>query len=115
MRSTMTKKKTASTPRAQTLTSDATPVDELDAMPMAELDAMPMAEFIAHDLEQRELEVSLIRPGKVAKLLGISMTTLWRESRKPGFPTKYQLTPNAVGFRENELRAWIRQLPVVEV
>jgi prophage regulatory protein len=93
---------------------DAMPMDELDAMPMAELDAMPMAEFIAHDLEQRELEVSLIRPGKAAKLLGISMTTLWRLSKTPGFPKKKQLSPNAVVFRENELRAWVRQLPVVE-
>jgi predicted DNA-binding transcriptional regulator AlpA len=108
-------------PRTQThtrtrknLSPDATPVAELDAMPMAELDAMPMAEFIAHDLERRELEVSLIRPGKAARLLGISMTTLWRESKKHGFPTKYQLSPNAVVFRENELRAWVRQLPVVE-
>jgi predicted DNA-binding transcriptional regulator AlpA len=77
------------------------------------LDVQPMSDFTAH-LEPYEPPVSLIRPSKVAHLLGISMTTLWRASKKPGFPKKYQLSPNAVVFRENEVRAWVGRLPVVK-
>ena len=61
-----------------------------------------------------EPAVSLLRPAQAAKLLGISMTTLWRESKKPGFPTKHQISPNAVGFREHDVRAYVRTLPAVE-
>jgi len=72
-----------------------------------------LSDFTAH-LEPYEPPVSLIRPAKAATILGFSQTTLWRESKKPGFPKKYQLSPNAVVFREHEVRAYARQLPVVE-
>jgi len=46
----------------------------------------------------------LLRPGKTAALLDISLTTLWRLSHTSGFSKKYQLGPNAVAFRESELQ-----------
>lgn len=49
----------------------------------------------------------ILRPKEVAKKLGISRTTLWRWSRKEGFPVKVQLGPQTVGWIENEIDDWI--------
>ena len=59
--------------------------------------------------------ISLLRPNEVATRLGISATTLWRLSHDPTFPTKYVISPNAVGYDESEIAAWLAQRrPVVE-
>jgi predicted DNA-binding transcriptional regulator AlpA len=49
----------------------------------------------------------LLRPADVARIFNLSSTTLWRLERIPGFPKKYRLSDNAVGFRENEIQAWV--------
>lgn len=49
----------------------------------------------------------LLRPADVARICNLSSTTLWRLEQTPGFPKKYRLSDNAVGFREDEIQAWV--------
>jgi predicted DNA-binding transcriptional regulator AlpA len=49
----------------------------------------------------------LLRPADVARIFNLSISTLWRLESMPGFPKKYRLSDNAVGFRENEVQAWL--------
>jgi predicted DNA-binding transcriptional regulator AlpA len=53
----------------------------------------------------------IIRPAKVARILGISKSTLWRWRRKPGFPAAVRLGETMVGWRHSEIQAWIDDLP----
>ncbi len=90
------------------------PMNHTKPLTEAPASASDLKPFPVSDLEPREPTLNLIRPSTAARLLGVSQTTLWRLSKTPGFPKKKQLSPNAVVFREDELRAWIRQLPAVE-
>ena len=56
----------------------------------------------------------LLRPRELANLLSVSLTTVWRLSRTPGFPRKFMISPNAVGYSEPEVRGWLAQRRVVE-
>jgi len=38
---------------------------------------------------------------------GLSATTIWRMERRGEFPKRLRLSANAVGWREEELKAWI--------
>ena len=49
----------------------------------------------------------LLSPADVLRIFNLSRTTLWRMENMPGFPKKYRLSDNAVGFRENEVQAWL--------
>ncbi len=49
----------------------------------------------------------ILRVPEVTKKLGISRTTLWRWSRRPGFPVKLELGPQTVGWIEEEVDNWI--------
>jgi len=57
--------------------------------------------------QKTEGSFQLLRPREVEKLLGVSETTVWRLSRTPGFPKKYQVSANAVAWREDDLLAWL--------
>jgi prophage regulatory protein len=50
---------------------------------------------------------NLIRPATLAKKLGIGLSTLYDRMKKPDFPRKVQIGPQAVGFRESEIIEWI--------
>jgi prophage regulatory protein len=50
---------------------------------------------------------TILSPRRVCERLGISRATLWRISRKGSFPKPIKLSPNRVGFREDEIEAWI--------
>lgn len=49
----------------------------------------------------------LIRPKRLAKLLGISIPTLYRVMKQPDFPRKVHISSKAVGFRESEVKEWM--------
>jgi len=58
--------------------------------------------------------VKLLRPRQTAAALSISLATLWRiRQRDATFPRAIQIGAQAVGFDEDELRAWVetRRLP----
>lgn len=55
----------------------------------------------------------ILRPAQVAEMLNISLQTLWRYSRKnPDFPEKLNLGGRAVGYRSDEVEAYINSLSV---
>ena len=62
---------------------------------------------LASDIPLSQPALRLLRPGTAADLLGISLTTLWRLSSAPDFPKKYQLSANAVAWREADLDKWL--------
>jgi len=49
----------------------------------------------------------IIRPVQTAKLLGVSVPTLYRLMKQPDFPSRIQLSKQCVGFRESEIEEWI--------
>ena len=57
--------------------------------------------------QKTEGSFQLLRPREVEKLLGVSETTVWRLSRTPGFPKKYQVSANAVAWRGDDILAWL--------
>ena len=52
-------------------------------------------------------KLQLLRPSKVCNILGISLATLYREMKKPEFPSKIRISAKAVGFKESEIIQWI--------
>jgi predicted DNA-binding transcriptional regulator AlpA len=57
----------------------------------------------------------LLRPADVTRIFNLSSTTLWRLEQTPDFPKKYRLSDNAVGFREDEIQAWLEARRGVDV
>jgi predicted DNA-binding transcriptional regulator AlpA len=51
----------------------------------------------------------LLRANRVAELLGVSRTTVWRLSRNPdaGFPPPIKLSRNVVAYDSEALDRWI--------
>ena len=49
----------------------------------------------------------ILRIVDVVAETGLSRTTIWRLSRKGGFPPAIKLTPTAIGWYADEVRAWV--------
>jgi predicted DNA-binding transcriptional regulator AlpA len=49
----------------------------------------------------------MLSPHAVCDLLGIGSTTLWRIAQQSKFPPKFEISPNRVAFREDQIRAWL--------
>ena len=50
---------------------------------------------------------SVICPKQVAKMLSISVTTLWRLRRAGVFPPAIKLSAHRIGWRESEIQAYL--------
>ena len=48
-----------------------------------------------------------IREAECKELTGLSRTTRWRMERDGAFPSRRQLSPNAVGWRLSEVIGWL--------
>jgi prophage regulatory protein len=57
----------------------------------------------------------MMRLDEVVKATGLSSVTIWRRERDGNFPKRRRLGPNAVGWRSDEIEAWIESLPVADV
>jgi predicted DNA-binding transcriptional regulator AlpA len=55
--------------------------------------------------------MSILRTADVVRRTGLSRTTLWRLERKGDFPTRVHLGLNSVGWRVEEIDAWIDRRP----
>jgi len=53
------------------------------------------------------VEVHILRRREVERMTGLSRTTIWRLERGGDFPQRVQLSANSVGWRSNEVHAWI--------
>ena len=59
----------------------------------------------------------IIRLGEVRRLTGLSAQTLWRWEQSGIFPPRLKLGPQAIGWYEADVRAWVisRAQPAGEV
>ncbi len=48
---------------------------------------------------------------EVTKQTGLSRVTIWRYERAGHFPKRLKLGPNRVGYRSDEVDAWIESRP----
>ena len=53
----------------------------------------------------------LLRLPEVIKLTGLSRATIHRRERAGRFPNRVQISDNAVGWYEREVRAWLDSRP----
>ena len=53
----------------------------------------------------------ILRTSQVTALTGLSRTTLWRLEKADAFPARVQLGANSVGWRSEEVQAWIENRP----
>lgn len=49
----------------------------------------------------------IVRKPELCRNLGISPVTLWRWTRRKGFPSPIKLGPNSVGWIEAEISEWL--------
>lgn len=59
--------------------------------------------------------MKVLRWREVEERIGVSRSTLWRWVRDGRFPPGVRLGPNAVGWVETEVDAWLESRPVVGV
>ncbi len=52
----------------------------------------------------------VLRISEVTEATGLSRTSIWRRERAGTFPARVRLGDRAVGWRSNEIEAWIRGL-----
>ena len=51
----------------------------------------------------------ILRFPEVRRRVGLSRSTMWRLIRRGEFPANIRLTDSAVGWREDQVDAWLRQ------
>ena len=49
----------------------------------------------------------IIRPARLANLLGLSRATLWRMEKRGELPPKIALSPGVTGWRESDISEWL--------
>jgi prophage regulatory protein len=54
----------------------------------------------------------LLRMPAVLKLTGLSRTSIYNYMGRGAFPKPRRLSENCIAWREDEVRAWLDQLPV---
>jgi len=62
-------------------------------------------------MKSEESECRFLEHHRSQLLTGLSRTTLWRLERAGAFPTRVQLGANSVGWRAEEVKAWIEGRP----
>ena len=55
--------------------------------------------------------MKILKQKEVVYLTGLSRVTIWRLEQRGDFPTKIVLSPNRVGWLENEVSDWIASRP----
>ena len=53
----------------------------------------------------------ILREAEVHRLTGLSRVTRWRMEREGTFPQRLRLGASAIGWREDEVLAWIASRP----
>ena len=57
--------------------------------------------------------MSILRKVEVARRVGLSPVSIWRLEKEGNFPSRVQLGPRCVGWKEEEVDQWIESRPTV--
>jgi prophage regulatory protein len=57
--------------------------------------------------------MSILRKSEVSQMVGLSTVTIWRLEKAGNFPSRVQLGPRCVGWKEEEIDQWIESRPTV--
>ena len=60
------------------------------------------------------MQKAILRTNEVCDLVGVGRPTLWRWRKAGTFPAPVRLGPRAVGWRAEDVQAWIDARPLVE-
>ena len=52
---------------------------------------------------------AILRFSALEQMVGLSRTTVWRMERAGSFPSRLQLSDNAVGWLRSDIEEWIAQ------
>ena len=55
--------------------------------------------------------MKILKQKEVVHMTGLSRVTIWRLEQRREFPRKFALSPNRVGWLENEVQDWIGSRP----
>ena len=55
--------------------------------------------------------MKILKQKEVVQLTGLSRVTIWRLEQRGEFPGKIALSPNRVGWLEDEVQDWILSRP----
>ncbi len=61
--------------------------------------------------ERKELIMKILKQKEVVHMTGLSRVTIWRLEQRGEFPEKIALSPNRVGWLENEVSDWVTSRP----
>lgn len=53
----------------------------------------------------------VLRISQVSEMVGLSRTTIWRRERAGDFPERIDLGGRSVGWRADEVQAWLEGRP----
>lgn len=56
-------------------------------------------------------KTKIIRLPALLEQTGLSPATIWRREQEGSFPKRLKLGPRSVGWREEEITAWINSRP----
>jgi len=56
----------------------------------------------------------IVKRSEVARMTGLSSTTLWRIEKDGEFPSRIHLTKNRVGWRRTEIETWLASRQAVQ-
>jgi prophage regulatory protein len=62
---------------------------------------------VIEDKKMGDMAKRVLRVKEVLRLLGISRATLFRLRRRGDFPPAVRLSTTAIGFRDEDFRAWV--------
>lgn len=51
--------------------------------------------------------MKILRPIQLAKLLNVSVTTVWRLEKAGKLPQKYKISDRIVGWRQDDIEEWL--------
>ncbi|MBM3740439.1 MAG: helix-turn-helix domain-containing protein [Acidobacteria bacterium] len=53
--------------------------------------------------------LQMLRPAECARVLGVSVATLWRWTTAGRFPAAYRLSPGVAAFDQTEVTDWLKK------
>ena len=59
-------------------------------------------------MNKAKLSERLLKSSEVEEMVGLSRPTLWRRQQLGTFPSRLQVGPNSVRWKESEILEWIQ-------